>query len=170
MTVKYYLLMFLLIITLFNEIFTHKVKNIVVIPFLLGGFIINGYLAGMAGILDSLLASLIPILVLGVFFILKMLGAGDIKLFSAIGAIMGVTFIINDLVYSALAGGFIALLILVLRQNTQERFKYLFNYLKHCLLMHSLPPYSTFSGEYNDSKLPYVSAIAIGTMITLLIM
>jgi len=62
MALKYFLLMLILVLTLINDILTHKIQNGLILPFLLGGFLINGYLLGWPGVADSLLASLLPLL------------------------------------------------------------------------------------------------------------
>lgn len=168
MTAKYYLLMVLLIIALINDSMTHKIKNIVLLPFFLGGLLINGYLRGLAGILDALLGSLIPILALGVFFAYRLLRAGDIKLFSTVGAIMGSSFIVVNLLSTVVSALFIALLIFAMRDNAGARFKYLITYLKRCLTTLTMLPYRNFIAGSEDAKFPYVYAIAVGTTITIL--
>lgn len=168
MVAKYYLLMLLLVVSLISDIMTHKVNNRTILSFVICGLILNVYQTGLTGIFESLFAGVIPIIILGVFFIMNMLGAGEMKLFSAIGTIMGVNFIIKTLICSALAGGLIALIVLVLRCNVRERLGYLYNYLKHCFMTRSLSPYSSYC-DHDDFKFPYVYAIATGTMITLLI-
>ena len=51
---------------------------------------------------------LVPILILGILFIFRMLGAGDIKLLSVIGSMIGPTKILNCISYSFLIGAVIS--------------------------------------------------------------
>lgn len=91
---------------------------------------------------------------------------GDIKLFSTIGAIMGWKFIIHSMAISILLGGFIAVIIIVLRKNALERLKHLFNYLKYCLITIKVHEYQEL--DKNDKGLFRFSyAVAGGTIITL---
>jgi len=77
-------------------------------------------LDGVRGLLDSLLGIIVPFLLLIVLYALRMLGAGDVKLFSAIGAVLGVRAALWIMAYSFLAGGVIALIILIINRNGKE--------------------------------------------------
>jgi len=104
-----------------------------------------------------------------------MLGAGDIKLFAAIGAIMGLNFILYTLVFSFLSGGVVAAIIMLSKSNAKERFGNLKRYFKYCFLTGSLKPYDEFneknaSFSKNDaSKFHFTYAIFLGTIFALLL-
>jgi prepilin peptidase CpaA len=118
---------------------------------------------GAQGFLDSLIGCVLPILVLLLLYALKMLGAGDIKLFSAIGAIMGVKFVLYSLVFSFLAGGIIAIIVMLVRRNFNERLAFLINYLKNCILTRSVQPYPDFLNSSGRFRFSY--AIVFGTIV-----
>jgi len=168
MVMKYFLLMLLLVLTLINDILTHRLRNGLIMPFLLGGLVLNGHLDGWPGLADSLLASLMPLLFLGIFLKFDLLGKGDIKLYSAIGAIMGVGFMKGCLLYSTLVGAVIGLIILQFRHNAVDRLGYLLKYLRYALYTRSLPPCRGYAGTCKGPIFPYAYAIAGGTMIALL--
>jgi prepilin peptidase CpaA len=94
-----------------------------------------------------------------------MLGAGDIKLFCAIGAIMGAKFALWSIAFSFIAGGFIGAIIMIFRKNALLRFKCLLNYIKTCFLTLSLSPYGDFDGNSAGAKFPYACAAALGAAI-----
>mgnify|MGYP000069324400 CR=1 FL=1 len=56
---------------------------------------------------------LVPILILGILFIFRMLGAGDIKLLSVIGSMIGPTKILNCISYSFLIGAVISAALMI---------------------------------------------------------
>ena len=56
---------------------------------------------------------LVPILILGILFIFRMLGAGDIKLLSVIGSMIGPTKILNCIFYSFLIGAVISAALMI---------------------------------------------------------
>ena len=56
---------------------------------------------------------LIPVLLLGVLFLFRMLGAGDIKLLSVLGSLMGPVKILNCMFYSFLIGAVLSAALMV---------------------------------------------------------
>ena len=149
---------------LVSDIKQYKIKNTVTLPFMLIGLITNYLFEGVSGVVQSMEAALLPVLFLLLLFALRMLGAGDIKLFSAIGAIMGVKFILYTLAYSFLWGGLISLLIIYVRKNGKQRFFYLFHYFKACLLSRSLLPYTDLADKGDGAKVRFSYAILCGAI------
>lgn len=70
-----------------------------------------------------------------------MLGPGDIKLFCALGGIMGVHDIWRCIEFSFLAGAVISLAILIFCGNPAERLRYLTSYLEDYLRTGIRKPY-----------------------------
>lgn len=160
----------LLILALKSDIKTYKIKNNIVLPFIVIGFLTNMYLDGIAGILFSFKGMAFPIITLIIFFVLRMLGAGDIKLFSAIGAIMGLEFVLYTIVYSFLAGGVISLVLIIIRKNVFERFKHFFQYLKSCILTQSILQYTDFDDKSDGGKFRFAFAMVCGVFINIVIL
>jgi prepilin peptidase CpaA len=170
------LLTSLLILASISDIRTYKIKNIITLPYVLAGMIINIYINGVNNLLTFAIDILIPIICLIPFYSLKMLGAGNIKLFSAISAIMGHRFVLLSMVFSFLVGGVIALLIMLIRKNFKKRFAYLFQYLKNCFITFSIQSYTSIGSESKDAvtedvsgRFPFAIAVSLGTAIALLI-
>ncbi|XUW99225.1 A24 family peptidase [Wukongibacter sp. M2B1] len=154
-------------LSLISDIKTYKIKNNIVYPFILAGLITNIYLDGLDGLMYSVKGIIIPIILLIVLFILRMLGAGDIKLFSAIGSIMGFEFTMYSIMYSFLAGGAIALLLIIFRKNGIKRLVYLFQYIKSCFLIKSILPYTSFEDKSDGAKFRFAFAVVGGVGINL---
>lgn len=166
--VKLFGLGILLLLALVSDIMTFKIKNIIVFPFMIIGPAANLIMNGIDGLLFSVIGLLVPMLLLFILFALKMLGAGDIKLFGAIGAIMGVNFVLYAIACSFLAGGLIALLILLVRKNGRKRLTYFIGYLKSCILTFSLLPYTDFLDKNDGARFRFSYAVMCGTIIGLL--
>ena len=132
----------------------------------MAGIILNTSQEGYSGLWNSILGITAPFILLILFFALKMLGAGDIKLFCAIGSITGINFILYNLIYSFLCGGIIALIFMIARKNAYERFKYLLSYFKRCILSFKIYPYSD-GNKKDDSHFRFAYAIACGTIVQL---
>lgn len=153
----------LLLLAARSDIKTYKVRNCITYPFILTGPIINFALEGTDGFIFSLWGMILPLICLIPLYMLRMLGAGDIKLFSAVGSIMGAKFAINSMLYSFAAGGIAAAAIILWRGCFKDRLKYLANYIKGCYLTMSFIPYSNFEDRHDNGKFHFAVAVAVGS-------
>lgn len=168
--IKSYIIIILVLIALYYDIRTGRIPNLPVFLCTTAGIVLNLVFSGLEGLLDSLLGMSIPFLVLLWLYIPKMLGAGDIKLFCAIGSVMGLFFVIRTMVFSFLAGGIIALIFILARKNGKERFLHLIRYLKSAFLTGGFSEsYSDLNDNKKDSVFPFGIAVAAGTIIASLI-
>lgn len=167
MEVKIALLFLVITLAVYSDIRSFKIKNLVTYPAVVLGIVINTYLYGTEGFRDTIIAVFIPIIVLFIFFALRMLGAGDIKLYCAIGAIMGWRFVVACLAYSFIFGGFISVIILLLRKNALQRFKYLFNYIKTSFMLIKIDKYQDFANDKNG-LFRFSYAVLGGTIISMI--
>lgn len=129
------------------------------------GLITNFFTSGFEGVRNSLLGIVIPIVLLIVLYAIRMLGAGDIKLFSALGAIFGVIYIIDIMAYSFIAGGIIAVVLIIVRKNAKERVYHLYNYLKSVFITLSFRPYTEFEDREDKGKFRFAYAVFAGTFV-----
>jgi prepilin peptidase CpaA len=152
----------LLLLAVYCDIRIYKIKNAIILLFTAAG-LLTGFLSqGAHGLLMSLSGMLLPLILLFPLYALKMLGAGDIKLLCAVGSIAGSGTILYTIAYSFLAGGVIALAIMIIRKNGKQRIRCFLNYLKTCFLAQSFQPYGNFLGKSDGSKFRFSYAIACG--------
>ncbi len=163
--VKALLLSIVLSLALYYDLKERKIKNLLTFPAAVAGLIINYLDSGSGGLLFAFQGWVCPIVLLFIFYYIKVLGAGDIKLFAAIGAIMGWSFVFYSFIFSVYVGGMIALIILVKRKALQMRFRYFFNYLQAVWVAKNLLLYST--KEDLSAKFSFATAIVPGTMLQL---
>ncbi|PLT44970.1 Type IV prepilin peptidase TadV/CpaA [Paenibacillus pasadenensis] len=95
----------LLALAFWSDIRTMRIPNA-----LTGGFFVAGLLAhaaaeGGAGLGQSALGAAAGFIPLALLYLLRGIGAGDVKLFAAIGAWTGAAAVLELLLYSMLAGG-----------------------------------------------------------------
>ncbi|WP_421381613.1 A24 family peptidase [Bacillus salacetis] len=165
MLVIYTTLFLALIISLITDMKSRRILNIITFPVILIGIGFYSITQGWDGFFFSSFGFLTGIGTLLIPFILGGMGAGDVKLMGAIGAMMGSAFTLKAFFIIALLGGVISL-ILILRK------KGFFNVMKLLYLMPLL-----LSGNpgllnlnYQDkSKIvfPYGVPIVLGTLITM---
>jgi len=163
-------LIFLLSFAIAGDVRRYRISNICTAAGLILGLAINGVMDGIPGLLESMLAAVIPFAALIILFALRIIGAGDIKLFCAAGAIMGVRFIIYVIPFSFLAGGIIALGVMLVRGNASKRLRHITAYVKAVCLSHTAIPYTDLSDKTDGSKFHFSPAIAAGCFIYLLIL
>lgn len=169
MLARYIILTLLLVIAVAGDIRTYRIYNLPIALGLAAGLVLNFMIDGIEGLAWSLLAAIIPAALLIVLFALRMLGAGDIKLFCAIGAIMGVPFVLLTMAFSFLAGGLMALCIMFVRGNFMQRLKHIKNYLKTCYFTHTFIPYTDFGDKSDGAKFHFSLAIAAGSIIQIIL-
>lgn len=153
----------LLLLALVSDLTTYRIKNSITYSFMLVGLIANVTMEGFKGIMFSLAGIILPAACLMILYIARILGAGDIKLLSAVGAVMGAGFALYASAYAFICGGFIAAVLILIRRNGVERFRYLIEYIKSCLLYGSLLEYADFKERKESGKFHFSIAIASGT-------
>lgn len=111
-----YLLIIFILIAFYTDVRYQKIPN-----WLTGSGVIAGFLyyiirdGLISGMLFSGLGFSVSTVILLLLYFIKGVGGGDVKLFSAIGALTGIEFSLYSLMYSVLFAGFIAVILLVYR-------------------------------------------------------
>lgn len=156
--------MVLLLLSVISDIRLYKIKNIIIYSFITVGLLTNWLLCNRQGLMLSLWGMTVPVLCLMILYLLRVMGAGDIKLFCAIGSIMGADFAVNTIIYSFLAGGVGAILIILARNNGKERLVHLVNYVAACFLTRSFLPYCDFEDKHDNGIFHFAVSIAAGSV------
>ncbi|SFM22523.1 A24 family peptidase [Nitrosomonas communis] len=161
-------LIILLLIAAWQDIRYYRIPNILVFPGAIIGVLLNTLLPqemGAFGLLTSLAGLGVGLVVLLPLYLLRAMGAGDIKLMAMIGTFVGSTSMLIITLYILLAGGVLALGVALLR----GRLSRLLENLKIMLLiriagssMVSISASETF--PESTGKLPYGVAITAGTL------
>ncbi|MEK4250915.1 A24 family peptidase [Paenibacillus sp. FSL W7-1287] len=99
-------------IALYYDVTNFRIPNWLSLSAFSAGVIWHSLIAGGDGLVSSLLGMLTGFVPMLVLYWCKGLGAGDVKLFAALGALLGVSMIIQLMVLSFVFGGVISLLLL----------------------------------------------------------
>jgi len=102
-------IVFLLVIVLTDTV-RSKIPNFATVLLALTGFTLNGLFTGMEGLRFSVLGLLVGIGLLLIPYLMKGMGAGDVKAMGALGALLGPAAIFQVFLYTAVAGGGLAIL------------------------------------------------------------
>lgn len=123
------------------DLYKMRVKNSWILCSLLAGAGTCLWQKGFAGLIKFVPGMLMPLVVLGWLFYFRMLGPGDIKIFCALGGIMGPAKILWCIWFSFLCGAGISLAVLFRCGGIWQRMAYLAAYLMEYLRTGSTKPY-----------------------------
>jgi prepilin peptidase CpaA len=138
----------------------------------LGGFLVGcvaqGLIVGLEGMGFALGAGFLLLAMLFPFFVLGWLGAGDVKLIAAVGAICGTfTLALKALAAIVIVGALIALLVLAWRKGLKKFLERVFYSLALTVMTRRVRLVES-DEELGSGDLPYAVAIAIGGIAVLL--
>ena len=142
-----------------------KIFNHLTMPAIVLGLIIN-LLTGLDGFMHSIAGMGLG---LGLFLVScllgRILGGGDIKLLMAVGALQGPAFLAWTILWTAIIGGVLAVIIAVRHGILLEKIKALFTscYMRLTFRV----PMEIEDNEATQPRLPYAIAISLGTVATI---
>ena len=145
------------------DVTRQKIPNFLTFPTLLAGLGYHGLVHGMPGVYYSLAGAGTGLGLLILFYMANAMGAGDVKLLAAAGAILGAKGIFITFLITALYGGAYSLIMILTRRDIFKGFfRELFNTLLTFLLVRKYDPVR-ISKKESRPKLCYGLAIALGT-------
>lgn len=151
------------IIAVVFDLRVRRIPNPLIITALLFAFSYHIYYSGSSGFIFSLKGFSLGLLLLLLPFLMNGMGAGDVKLLAAIGAIKGPVFVFNTFLWMALWGGMIAVVILLYKRQAKETA----SRLKNGFILASLRV-ANFTDSLSKEELsiyyPYGVAIALGVL------
>lgn len=162
----YLILSIVLIISLITDIRSRRILNIVTIPSIIFGIIYFSITQGWNGTLFSILGLFVGIGVLIIPYFLGGMGAGDVKLMGAIGALMGTSFVFYSFVFTALIGGVISVLLIIKNRGLRVSFKLIIYNL--VFFQKSIVSMVSNNNKENSITFPYGVPIVLGTFCSLL--
>lgn len=114
------LLMPVLIRAVFTDIKTGRIENRLMLAAITGGLVVDYYIGGTGFVLQGLKMAVLMTGVLFVLFLIKGLGAGDIKLLSTVGVFMPEQ-VVRITVAAFIIAGFLSLARIIYRAIKREQ-------------------------------------------------
>ena len=179
-----FILIVLLLLAVYFDLTKNKIPNFLTFPVMIWGLVSHTFVNGFEGLLFSLAGLGLGIALLFIPFALGGMGAGDVKLLGAIGAIGGVNFIILAALYGAVIGGIMSIGYMIYNKRFIPTMKgfglMLAKPLLYFISIRFRAPQLlqitalTMPAESNDTDnkeenlyIPYGVAIALGTFVAL---
>lgn len=152
-TITWYFLLSLLIFAACYDWKDYYIPNWIIYAGYGIGFIYQSIFFGFIGSIFWLQGILFPIILLFIFFYCRMIGAGDIKLFSMIGGVSGVYSIIDIMTVSLFFGALLSVMFILRYRNLRSRLQYLLAYFSNIVKQKRILPYvQQMKGEWNRKK------------------
>ncbi|HEY7307220.1 MAG TPA: A24 family peptidase [Bryobacteraceae bacterium] len=156
------------LIATISDIHSRRIPNWLVFPLLGTGIAISGIVRGWSGLGHSVAGVFLAVLLLGLPYMFRGMGMGDLKLCAAIGAWVWPHQLVLVLVVMGLVGGVMALVWAIFRGFLKEMLagtsELVFGMKKRGLRPH---PTLVLSNP-KTRKMPYAPAIAIGAIVSFL--
>ncbi len=104
-------LILLILAATWSDLRTRRIPNVVTVAGAAAGFVLHVLNGGTAGAWTSIAGALVGFALFVVFFLAGGMGAGDVKLFAAIGALLGPQSTLLVFVLTGLIGGLVAVVV-----------------------------------------------------------
>ena len=155
----------LLLISVYTDLRYHKILNAVTVTFAAAGLALSIVSRGWWGVAFSVEGVALGLaLFFASAFLGRILGAGDCKLFAAVGALQGPNMLLWCILYGLAAGGVLAIIVALARGVLRPALTRVWQsvYLR---AYHNTPMDIASSGE--KMRLPYALAIAVGCLVAM---
>ena len=150
------------------DLATRRIPNVLTFGAALTAVLVHGYFGGWSAMGLSLAGWLVGVAFFLPFFALGGMGAGDVKLMTAVGCISGVPAVFHIMLACALAGGIIALGIMLYRSSATRTVRNVWELLRFHAA-HGPQVHPTLNIDNPQAiRLPYAVAIAAGSGYALL--
>lgn len=161
---QYIILAVFLGLALFYDARESRIPNYLAVAGLAAGLVFNLTAQGMAGLLFALKGFVIPFIIMLLVYWLGGVGAGDVKLYGAIGAIMGSIFTISSLLYSTICAAIIGIFLVAVKGELLSRVKNLwFSFL--CMITLGRVKYIQDLKTSDSFRFPFMYAVIPGTVL-----
>ncbi|MBD0371399.1 MAG: prepilin peptidase [Pyrinomonadaceae bacterium] len=159
------LLIPLAVIITYYDVRYRRIPNAFVLATLTSGIIVNSILGGMHGALESLGGLLLGFILMFMMHVFGAMGAGDVKLFAAIGSVMGAAYVLPMFLIVILTGGLLAV-VSALRAGALRATAFrVIQILVGLLPGWQMPRFAVPADK--RLTIPYGVAITLGSIITL---
>ena len=148
----------------------HRIPNWITLPGIVAGMVLRGALLGWKGLVSAVAGCFLAGGVLLLFYLIRAMGAGDVKLMAAIGSFVGPRQAMDIVLASAICGGAIGIVYALYRGRLWSTIKNVASLLKFHAWA-GMQPHPDLNLENPEVlRMPYGLAIALGTSYVFLTM
>lgn len=159
------LLIPLTVIITYYDVRYRRIPNAFVLATLLSGITVNTIFGGVQGVLASLCGCALAFILMFIMHVFGAMGAGDVKLFAAIGSVTGAAYIIPMFLIVILTGGVLAVISALRARAVRSTCLRVIQILVGLLPGWQMPRFAVPADK--RLTIPYGVAIMLGSIITL---
>ncbi len=165
-SVGVFVLAALLLVAAWGDIQRHRIPNSLIVTGLVLAITLGAWRAGFSGLLSAGGGFLLGLLIFLPFYLLRALGAGDVKLMAVVGGFLGPSSqFLGAILGIFLAGGVLALVLALRAGALGQMLRNIKGMLMGGMIDVSLKQMPVMdAGPQSVGKLPYAVAIAAGTL------
>jgi prepilin peptidase CpaA len=158
------LLLPLAVIITYYDVRYRRIPNAFVLATLVSGVAINGVFGGLSGLFQSLGGCVLGFGLMFTLHVFGAMGAGDVKLFAAIGAVTGAHLVVPTFIVVVLTGGLLAIVSIVRAGVLLSTLHRVLQILIGLLPGWEMPRFAV--PKDRSHTIPYGVAITIGSIIS----
>jgi prepilin peptidase CpaA len=156
------LILFLIVVS-YYDIKHQRIPNWLSMLGVIVGIIYHLIINQLDGLIHSVLGALVGGAILFLLYVFKAIGAGDVKLFAAIGSITGILFTLYSIMYSIIFAGIIGLIVLLFTKTFFVNMTLAFLHIKETIQKKSLTPMEEFKNNISN-RFPFIYAVVPGVI------
>lgn len=150
-------------LVIYYDVRYRRIPNAFVLATLISGLTLNFVLGGISGGLNSLGGCVFAFVLMFMLHVFGAMGAGDVKLFAAIGSVIGAPLVLPTFVVVVLTGGLLALVSIIRSGVVRTTLHRVLQILVGLLPGWQMPKFSVPADR--RLTIPYGVAITIGAII-----
>ncbi len=165
--VNIFLLIPLAIIIGYYDVRYRRIPNAFVLATLAGGFAVNAIFGGLSGVYSSIAGCALAFVLMFTLHIFGAMGAGDVKLFAAIGTVIGGSLVLPTFLVVVITGGLLATVSIIRTGTVVSTMNRVFQILVGMLPGWQIPKFAVpVDRKYT---IPYGVAITLGSILSIAI-
>jgi len=135
MYLQWIILILILVIAFISDIHTQLIPNWLTTSGVICGLLFHLFNNGLTGLCFALYGLGIAFTLFFILYLLGAIGAGDVKLFAALGAIAGTEFVLHFMVLSIMFAGFIGCILWLLQKQFANRVRWILSSLFYTIVL-----------------------------------
>jgi prepilin peptidase CpaA len=161
------LLVPLALLIIYYDVRYRRIPNAFVLATLACGLIMNMIFGGLNGALSSVGGCVFAFILIFVLHVFGTMGAGDVKLFAAIGAVTGAHLVLQTFIVVVLTGGLLAFVSILRARSVRSTMHRVLQILVGLLPGWEMPRFTVPADR--RCTIPYGVAITLGSLISVAI-